>query len=92
MNNKFKKLTYKEGYWDGGRYYLDGEPYRFKAEETARLLIDGEVIDAVYQMEHGESEGWRWEIMHIGIIDGVMLPRFLSAKALLTKYDVWANL
>lgn len=92
MSN-LEALTYVPG-WLGGHYCLDGRQVHFtNSWKGGKIYLgDGKKYKIEVQVESGTDEdmgnSYPWSITHIGIMDGSILPRFLSAKLLLKKFKV----
>ena len=82
------KLTLVLG-WNGGHWKLGGKKVDFKDKPEVLVWIDGKSFPACYRetkgsdYDHGHS--YPWTRMDIGIEDGSVLVRFLSAIDLLRE-------
>lgn len=78
-------LQYQPG-WNGGLCTIDGKPFNTREKPEAVLIVDGTEYQAVYKettgydYDHGHK--YDWKLVDIGILDGNVLPRFLSVAAM----------
>lgn len=92
MNN-LKTLSYEPG-WMGGYYCVDGQRVDFTNSWKAGTiyLSNGKKYKIEVQAEFGSDDDmgheYPWQLVHIGITDGELIPRFLSAKLLLKQFKV----
>ena len=81
-----KKLTHQSN-WMGGKWLLDGEPFWFDHQPKAEVVIKRKRYPVVYQDTHGvdhdHGHEYGWSRTDPGIIDGVVVPRFLNLMTLL---------
>ena len=83
-------LTFKGG-WSGGTYLVDSVPVTFKENDKAFLIVskngNEQYFCARFLKIRGKDDDmgheYPWTMVDIGVLDGNLVPRFLSVRELL---------